>query len=316
VDWWDADAQRWRPTIIERTSEDEAGWRSHVQIIVPVTGGVEHDLVIVMSRQVRIADVRPSQLLDEYIVQFFSTQYTLEMIESLMPCIRRVTLEEQAQLRGVVEELVATNRETYAGWLRAFTTGAEPDSATSTDVWEERAIDPARLPDAGADDVFAAVRRSRAAGEIQCSPVALWDETARRWRPTMMLDAVAGDGHFRPGREDQVLVPGEPVDVALVSSSLLQPIDIADTCFSLLAIPVLARDFLRMHEALASAGLAAAAIAAHPSMIALARMLHGAAEEWRGVYEDGLIGPAPEPRVAQLHPSLWGFTRGAAQRRT
>ena len=308
VDWWDAAAGLWRPTVVEQTCDVEAGPRSHAQVLVPVLEGEERKLVIVMPRRVRISDLRPSQLLDESIAQFFTTRYTLEMLDSLMPCVNRVALEEQMQLRAVIDELLAANHAAYAAWMRAYTEGAPHQLFGVASVWDERAIDESRLPHIGAHDVFAAIDRGRDAGEIHCSPVALWDETARCWRPTMMLDAQRQDPRLEPHREDQVLVPGEPVDVAVVPGALIQPIDIADTCFSLLAIPVLARDYLRMHEALRSAGLSARAVAAHPSMIAFARMLHGAAEEWRAVYEEGLLGPAPEPRVRPLHPSLWGFT--------
>ena len=68
------------------------------------------------------------------------------------------------------------------------------------------------------------------------------------------------------------------------------------------------RDYLRIHEALSSTGLDAMAMAAHPTIIAFSRMLDGAAEEWRGVYDEGLQGPAPEPRVVPLPPSAWGFS--------
>jgi hypothetical protein len=308
VDWWDASAARWRPTVVERTCDSDTGRRTHVNVMVPVPEGEERNLVIVMPRRVSITNVRPSQLLDEGIAQFFTTRYTLEMLESLMPCVNRVALEEQMQLRGVIDELHQANLTAYATWMRAFAEGAADDVVGSTAPWLERALDESRLPRVGAHDVFSAIDRGRDAGEIHCSPVALWDETARCWRPTMMLDAATHDPRLEPYREDQVLVPGEPVDVAVVPATLIQPIDIADTCFSLLAIPVLARDYLRMHEALRSAGLSSRAVAAHPSMIAFARMLHGAADEWRGVYEEGLLGPEPQPRVQPLHPSLWGFT--------
>lgn len=306
VDWWDAAAQRWRPTAIECAGEMVFGWREHVQVLVPVAEAAERDLIVAMPRRVRIADIRPSRLLDERIAQFFTTRYTLQMLDQLQPCIERVALDEQVQLRSVFSELVTVNRESYASWVSAFNAGATPD-AVGGEVWAERALDERRLPRLGAHDVFAAIDRGRSAGEIRCSPVALWDETARCWRPTMMLESDESDD-ARARREDEVLVPGEPVDVAVVPVSLVQPIDIADTCFSLLAIPLLARDYLRMHEALSASGLDARAVAAHPSIIAFARMLHGAAEEWRGVYETGLIGPAPEPRVTPLPPSAWGFT--------
>lgn len=318
VDWWDASARVWRPSVIDRVCEAGETFRDHAQILAPVAEGLEPDPASAVARTVRIADLRPSKLIDETIAQFFATRYTLEMLDSLLPCIDQVAPDEQRQLRKAVDDLLEVNGAGRAAWGRAYLRGATEDHRRGAGVWMEQSVNHDSLPrylerfSAAPQGLYSAIEQETTAnGQISCSPVAMWDEIAHRWRPTIMLNATGVRDPFRAAHESQVLVPGEPVDIALVPGSMLQPIDLAETCFSLLAIPVLARDFLRMHDALAESGLSATALAAHPSIIAFVRMLSGAAEEWRAVYQAGMLGSAPQPRVVPLPHAAWGFTDAA-----
>lgn len=298
VDWWDISASCWRPTVLLEAAADAGMSRTHVVVAAPLQRS-EGETAAVGSRTVRIDELRLSTRVDDDIAQFFTTLYTLELIDLLTPCIEQASLAERTQLHAIVDQLHGIHGGAVESWSQAFDRGVvdERDSATETHATT------ARTP----ADVFEALQPERMGDEISCSPVVLWDEEAELWRPTVLLGATGDDEQFRPWQDVRVLVPGDPVDVATVPGSLLRPIDLADACFSLIAIPVLARDFMRLHDALAAAGLDREEIAAHPSFISFSRMLDGAADEWRAVFDEGLPGSAPEPRVIPLHPSLWGL---------
>ena len=308
VDWWDAPAQVWRPSVLEAVSGD-AHTRVHAEIVAPVE---TPDAVDFVAKRVLIQELRPSLLLDEGLAEFFTTRYTLELLESLMPCIERASSSERRALNAILCELLETYETSFKVWTRAFSTGSAAGTEPCADVWTERAVASEQLPHAHIDldtvDLFDAVGGS-ADGSLDCAPVALWDEAAGRWRPTMLLNATGDMEQFLPRSRIQVLVPGDPVAVRTVSGSLACPLDLADSCFSLVALPILARDCLRMHGALRSAGFGNDEVAAHPFMIAFVKMLAGAADEWGALFEEGLEGAAPEPRVDPLAPELWGMAQ-------
>ena len=312
VDWHDATVDAWRPTVLVR-GLGAAGFREEAEILVPVSEGFERELVAVTTRRVAIIDLRPSELITEGSARFFSTRYTLEMLDALMPTIDAAGPEERRQLRNIADELVRANHQSYKDWADLYW---YPGNRSDLASWQQFALDTSELPRYAAaraekgTGLFNAIDRHRLAGEITCSPVAVWDETSRRWRATILLDATGDERQFRAGHDAIILIPGDPVDTAVVPGSLLQPIDISDACFSLLAIPLLGRDFLRMQDALLAAGMPETQVAAHPCIIAFARMLRGAAGEWQGIYEEGMAGPEPQPRVTPLPPSMWGFTSG------
>ncbi len=315
VDWWDAPAQVWRPSVLESRSEGET---THASIMAPGLDEQSVTEVNYVAKRVAISELRPSRLVDEAIAQFFTTRYTLELVDTLMPCLDMASTEERNQLDIVLNDLLEVYTTSYETWLQAYARGSREGLAVDA-AWDDHAVDAALLPRrrrllAGSSDIFTAIEAEARRGAIDCSPVALWDEEARIWRPTMMLGATGDAEQFSPGARVDVLVPGEPVDVIAVSGAMLQPLEIADTCFSLIAIPVLARDYLRMHDALKAAGFDATDAAAHPFVISFARMLAGAADEWSGLFEDGLPGAAPEPRVTPLHPTQWGLTFGDNER--
>jgi len=167
------------------------------------------------------------------------------------------------------------------------------------------------LPDPGSGDprtLYAAIDTERTRGEICCSPVAHWDDADGRWRPTVIVGATSDAGQFSPTADVRILVPGDVVRCETVSGSTLQPLDLEDTPFSLFAVPVVARDVLRLHESLRTAGLDPAQIAGHPVLVGLVELLQGAAGEWMDAWDRGLDGPAPRPVVVALSPGLWGFS--------
>lgn len=311
VDWWDEASQVWRCTVIDAGDELPPATRTHVCVVAPFPDRQASAAITYVPQRVAITDLRPSRLVTDRIAQFFTTRYTLEMLDALMPCIERASQHEQAMLRRVLNELIDLYSETYDIWAAAYYAGADRDDPGSD--WRPTSLDRECLPRRRTvffveprHDVFAAIEAERRDGEISCCPVAMWDENADLWRPTMLLGATGSEDQFSPSANVSVLIPGHPVATARVAGSLLEPLDIADTCFSLFAIPVLARDLLRMQEGLEAAGFTTDEVLEHPFMVSATRMLSGAAGEWRLAFDLGLDGPPPEPRVALLEAGLWG----------
>ena len=310
VDWWDAPSYVWRTVILEslvKTSSDS----KLASVITPNGGDISAGSSLV-TRTVAIKDLRLSRNLDEGMQQFLTVRYTLDLVKSLKPCIDSASEEEQCQIAEVVADLNVDFERGYLRWSEAYLRGCPDSISRALESTESALLRGATNQLRGGHgervDLLSAVAAEQASGAIVCAPVALWDESAARWRATLMLNATGDSTQFLPQARAKVLVPGRPVDVLEVSGAVVQPLDIPDSCFSLIALPVIARDLIRIHDALLSARLSAAEVQQHPSVVGLVKLLDSAADEWVGLFEDGMDGPAPQPRVVPIDPALWGLS--------
>jgi hypothetical protein len=312
VDWWDVDAGVWRPSVLENAAAQPHGYaRSHVDIAVPSARfNATPESACVMKR-VRIADLRPSRLVNDSIARFFTARYALEVLEDLQPCINSSSDADKSQLEAVTRDLHRTFLESFSAWSNAFETGSDGSHPSgilfhiSDDTSVVNALHQPVTPAGRAMETF---RRELTAGELSCSPVTWWDESEKTWRPTMLIGATGSQSQFMPAARVDILIPGEPFAIRTVCGADLRPVDIATAGFSLCALPVLIRDVLRMDETLTACGVDSNELCFQPMLAAVAEMLSGAAREWRNQFESGLPGAAPEPRIVPLSPSLWGLS--------
>jgi hypothetical protein len=309
VEWWDQTASVWRPSILIGAG-DHAAPRTHFEIAIP---DLSHESVAEEpARRVAIDELRLAQEIPAALLKFYSARYTLSMLDSLMPCIARASDEEQHALRGVLTDILQVYSDNHDVWAKAFLVGrrdsgpvAEAPNVFAGGRMELRGRRAGLSLGGRARNIFTVLENDSEGTDLSCAPVALYDEELRVWRPTMVIGAVDDEAQYYPSSDVRVLVPADPVDVITVPGSLLDPLDIGDTCFALFAIPVVARDLLRMHRALRQSGLDERARNAHPMLRAVAAMLRGATEEWRAAFSAGMRGAPPQPRVVPLSPGAW-----------
>lgn len=311
VDWWDSRAGVWRPSILDARSDGfQSAFRSHVDILFP-------EPVLLASsagcelRSVRIADLRPSRLLSDRILRFFSTRYALEVLEDLEPCIVSGHEADRTQLQSVARDLRKGYHESLSVWRDLFEQGSKGDTIDGTlcHVADDLEIMAAlSRPGTYAGAALQIFRSELMAGEVSCSPVAWWDENSRTWRPTMLIGATGAPAQFMPTAKVRIVVPDAPFAIKEVCGADLKPLDIATAGFSLCALPVLIRDLLQMHRAMVAAGAGDCDVQFDPMLAAVAEMVTGAAREWGAQFTKGAPGDAPEPRVVALHPEFWGLT--------
>src|ERR1700688_3487875 len=81
VDWWDSIAGVWRPSVLENAAAQAGYARSHVDIAVPSRHPHATPELACEVKRVRIADLRPSRLVNDSIARFFTARYALEVLE-------------------------------------------------------------------------------------------------------------------------------------------------------------------------------------------------------------------------------------------
>jgi len=310
IDWWDADASVWRPSVLENAAAQPGYARSHVDIAIPSRRPATRPELACEIKRVRIADLRPSRLVNDSIARFFTARYALEVLDDLQPCIDSSSEADKTQLEAVTRDLHRTFRESFTAWSQAFETGSDgsfPSGILFHISDDTSVVNSLHQPELEAGVAMETFRRELTVGELSCSPVAWWDESEQTWRPTILIGATGSQSQFMPSARVQILALGEPFTIRTVCGADLRPVDIATAGFSLCALPVLVRDVLRMDETLTACGVDATELCFQPMLAAVAEMLSGAAREWRNQYENGLPGSAPEPRVMPLAPSLWGL---------
>ena len=318
VHWWDQAASVWRPTVIDRrVPRPDGGVPTHVDILMAFAADREASPLAVSTARVAISSLRLASAVSTADIHFYTARYTLAMLDSLMPVINRFAHDEQEHLREMIDQLVATYTDGHDEWGARYAAGVQEcdsvrEGAVRSLVSGERR-EGARL---GAVhdytvDIYSAIEIERSTGSISCEPVAVYDEAAGRWRPTVIVGSTGDASQFLPSSTVRVMTPGAAVSVTSVNGALVAPLAMENSSLCVFAIPMLARDFLRMHDALLEAGVPAADVAVHPMLAALSRMLNGAAEEWRELWNTGLAGAPPSTRTTSLSPTLWGLTVAA-----
>ena len=229
----------------------------------------------------------------------------------MAPCIENSNAADKAQLAAVERDLHRTYRESFADWQKAFEEGSSGETPAGTLFHisdDHSVIDSLRLSNSPSGQAMEMFRGELFSGELSCSPVAWWDEMERTWRPTMLIAATGTSLQFMPSARVKIIVPGTPFELRVVCGADLRPLDIATAGFSMCALPVLVRYVLRMHETLVSCGVESDELQTQPMLAAVSEMVLGAAREWRGQFQQGMPGPAPEPRITPLAPTMWGLT--------
>ena len=308
VDWWDGPAGVWRPTVVEGAAVLTTGTRSMVDIAVPAGSVAEGGALVHLTRVVPIAQLRPSQLTSELVARFFSTRYSMEIVDNLRHRVARFSTDERLRLQDVMRELLAAYRESHDSWLEAYTSGARADSFWGRLFSDADAAVPTIEPDPTAAAAAGELLTELGDARIECSPVAWWDESSRRWRPVILIGSSSDRRRFAPASRVSILVPVPSPHLIIVSGADLDPLHDADCRFSLWATPVMARDLLRITDLLRAGGLTQEQVSGQPLMDKLARMIHGALCEWGQSFEAGLDNDPPPPRVVPLPPSLWGLS--------
>ncbi len=308
VEWWDADASVWRPTIIDG---DFAVRHEHgmVPVVMPNQMGNGDAQAECVVRNVAVRHLRISWNVSETTQRFALFRYTLELLELLSPCFVGAPDDIQHRFTDVAESVLQDYQAALGAWKHEFAAGTdlkEEFPPTLIDSIEVTGHVHSQVRSCGVSLHEYLSRVTEDEGESTWSPVAWWDERTGMWHPTLMRGKVERNDELLPSRQADILVPEDgEVHVQSVSCGDLRLEDVRGIAMSMYPVPILAHEVERMRYALRVLGWKSE-YGEHPMADGLQSLFEGAVDEWSAEFVSGLPGQSPAPRVRLLAPSFWG----------
>ncbi len=312
VEWWDAAANVWRPTIIDGDFAVPHD-RGMVPIVIPAEASASASVPECAVRNVEAHCLRFAWNVSESTQRFALFRYTLELLELLSPCFVGAPDDIQHRFTDVAESVLQDYQTALGAWKHEFASGTadtQEQPQPGQECIEVSGHSKVKFqPIEGVVDLCEYLSRvTEEDGASTWSPVAWWNEQTEMWHPTLMRGKIEHNDELLPSRQADILVPEEgEVHVRRVSCGDLRLEDVRGIALSMYPVPILAHEVERMQYAVRLLGWKSD-FGDHPMVDGLQSLFDGAVEEWSAEFLCGIPGHPPTPRVHLLAPSFWGCT--------